>query len=85
MLVETIRLIVVLAAVAGAYQFGQTRPDLLPLDNPDTATFLMTAIGAGLGYVGGGAFARGLDRLMNRAEGQLATRHASEVLAARYG
>ncbi len=83
MLVEAIRLIVVLSFTAGALQFARTRVDILPVDfsTPETAVFLITALGAGLGYIVGGVLARFVDTVMNRAETRLARRHASEVLA----
>ncbi|HVE91266.1 MAG TPA: PIN domain nuclease [Actinomycetota bacterium] len=86
MVIEAIRLIVVLSFTAGAYQLGRSRgSSVLPVDNPETAAFLVTAIGAGLGYIGGGMVARGVDRAMAFVEQRLAERHATEVLASTVG
>ena len=87
MLVEAIRLIIVLAAVAAAFQFGNSSPDAIPIpiSSDETKAFLFTAFGAGFGYLIGGVIARAVDRLLTRAETALGERHASEVLAVTLG
>lgn len=86
MLVEAVRLIIVIAAIAASFPLGRERADdLFPFVSPETATFLLIALAAGVGYTAGGAFARVLDRVMQSMEGRLAQRHASEVLAGTLG
>ncbi|HVL80197.1 MAG TPA: TRAM domain-containing protein [Actinomycetota bacterium] len=87
MLVEAIRLIIVLASTAGAYQLGRTRGGDLPLPVADaeTAAFLIAVMGAAVGYLVGGVLARSIDRGMSSVEERMAERHASEVLAATLG
>jgi uncharacterized protein YacL len=85
MLVEIIRLIVVLAFTSGAYQFGKQNPQALPVHDPNTGAFLITALGAALGYLIGGVLARSVESGLNAAEERLSRRHASEVLAATIG
>lgn len=85
MLIEALRLIVVLAAVVGANRLANARPHLLGDMAPETAVFIITALGAGIGYLAGGALARGVDRLLRGAEEHLGRRHASEVLASTVG
>jgi uncharacterized protein YacL len=85
MLIEALRLVVVLAAVVGANRLGSARPDLVPGVSRETAVFVVTGLGAALGYIVGGIVARRMDRIMKGAEDRLARRHASEVLAATVG
>lgn len=87
MLVEAIRLIIVLATMAGAYGFANGRPGVLaPLGvGLDGEVLLVTVFGAAVGYLLGGIFARWVDRLLHAAETTLARRHVSEVLASVLG
>lgn len=87
MIVEAIRLIIVLAATAGAYQLGRSRAlDLpIPVQDPETAAFVIAVMGAAVGYIAGGVAARGIDRGMVSVEDRMAERHASEVLASTLG
>lgn len=88
MLIEFIRLIVVLAFTALAYRLGREGlAESLPIEvgSRETGAFLVTALGAGIGYIAGGVVARSLDAALKTAESHLAQRHASEVLAATIG
>lgn len=85
MLIEALRLIVVLVSVVAANRVATARPDLLNGARPETAVFLLSALGAGLGYIVGGVIARTVDRLMRGAEERVARRHASEIIAATLG
>lgn len=87
MLVEALRLIIVLAMMAGAYGFATGRPGVLSGlgVGPETEILLITVLGAGIGYVLGGFFARWTDQILHTAETTLARRHVSEVLASVLG
>lgn len=85
MLVESIRLIVVLAFTAAALQAGRRGFVPGPFRDPETGVFLFTALGSGIGYITGGVLARTVDTGLRSAEHRLAQRHASEVLAATIG
>lgn len=85
MLIEALRLIVVLGAVVAANRIATARPDLIQGLRPETVVFVVSALGAGLGYILGGVIARMVDHLMRGAEEQVARRHASEILAATVG
>lgn len=87
MLVEAIRLIIVLAMMAGGYGLATSRPGILSGlgFGEETEVLVVTVLGAALGYVLGGFFARWTDRLLHTAETTLARRHVSEVLASVLG
>lgn len=87
MLVEAIRLIIVLAMMAGGYGFATGRPGILSGlgFGEETEVLVVTVLGAAIGYVLGGFFARWTDHLLHTAETTLARRHVSEVLASVLG
>lgn len=85
MLIEALRLIVVLGAVVVANRIATARPNILDGVSPETEIFLLSSLGAGIGYIVGGVIARTVDRLMRGAEERVARRHASEIIAATLG
>jgi uncharacterized protein YacL len=85
MLVETIRLIFVMAAVLSADRLASANPTLLGSLSPQTTVLVVTALGAGVAYIGGGVFARGVERILKGAEDRVARRHASEIVAITVG
>jgi uncharacterized protein YacL len=73
-LVEVVRLLIVLVATAGGYRVGQA------IDPVGSALAIGTAVGAGIGYVGGGVLGRIAFASLNRAEQQLRKISAAKVL-----
>jgi uncharacterized protein YacL len=85
MLIEALRLIVVIAVVLAANRLAVARPSIGGGASPETVVLVVTALGAGLGYLLGGFVARGAERLMRGAEERVSRRHASEIVAATVG
>ena len=87
MIVEAMRLIIVLAATAGAYQLGRARAGTLglPFQDAETSAFVIAVMGAAVGYLVGGFAARMIERGMTNVEEAVSARHASEVLAGTLG
>lgn len=81
MLVETLRLIFVMAAVLSAVRLTDASPRILGSLSLETTVVVVTVLGAGLAYIVGGVLARGIDRLLKGAEERASTRHASEIIA----
>jgi uncharacterized protein YacL len=85
MIVEALRLIVVLAAVFAANRIASAEQFSVGGLSPQSSLLLVTALGAGIGYIVGGVVARGAERLLRGAEEVVSTRHASEIMAATVG
>jgi uncharacterized protein YacL len=85
MLVEALRLIVVMAAVVGADRIATDHPNMLGTMSPQTTVLLVTVLGAGIAYIGGGVLARTVQTLLHGAEERVSHRHASEIIAATLG
>ncbi len=85
MLVEALRLIVVMAAVLAANRLASTQQVVLGGLSPQSTLLLVTALGAGVGYILGGVIARGAERALHGAEEHASRRHASEIMAATVG
>lgn len=85
MLVESLRLIVVLAAVLAANRLAVARPQLLGGLSTDATVLVVTVLGAGVAYILGGVLARGVERLLKGTEERVARRHASEIIASTLG
>jgi uncharacterized protein YacL len=84
-LVETLRLIFVMAAVLSANRLISAYPKLLGSLSSETAALVVTALAAASAYIVGGMFARLVERLLKGAEDRVARRHASELVATTVG
>src|SRR5688500_9378543 len=85
MMVEAVRLLLALIALAASYTFSEQIAKFAHLPPGPTGSLLATIVGTGIGYIVAGSAARRLDRVMHHAEARLSRRHASEVLAGTVG
>lgn len=85
MLVEALRLIVVLAAVLASNRLALNNPGLLAQFGEQTRIVIVTVLGAGVAYIGGGVIARTVDSLLHGTEERVSRRHASELIASILG
>ncbi len=85
MLIEALRLIVVVAVVLAANRLASANPSIGGDASPETVVLIVTALGAGVGYLLGGIVARAVDRLMRKGEEHVSHHHASEIVAATVG
>lgn len=67
MIIESVRLVVTLAATAAGFMLGRAAPTWSATADADTAAVLGAVLGAGIGYVLGGLFGRLVRRGIDRA------------------
>lgn len=83
-LVELVRLAIVVLATASAFQLAEYAPAGVA-DDGEGATLLLTLLGAGVGYVGGGMVGRFTVGRIDAAERNLRTVSSGELLAGALG
>jgi uncharacterized protein YacL len=86
-LVELVRLVIVLALTAAGYQAGQHYPSIFAAisKTPETALLLSTIVGAGLGYVLGGAVGRFAFSAVGAVERQVDRISGAELVSGALG
>lgn len=80
-LVETVRLLITLAATAAGYRLGPMATGLAP----ELGTVWGAVLGAGVGYVGGGIVGRGVRRLFEEAPDRFPDLGGPELYAGGFG
>jgi uncharacterized protein YacL len=86
-LVELIRLVIVLALTAAGYRIGQELPREVQVARyePATLSLLGAIVGAGIGYVGGGALGRSLLKAIGSVERRIDRIAGAELVAGSLG
>ena len=86
MIIESVRLVVTLAATAAGYALGRSLPEITTTAaNPDSASVLGAVLGAGIGYVLGGLFGRLVRRGIDRAPQASARATGAQLFAGAFG
>ncbi len=87
MIVEAVRLLVTLSTTAIGFQIGRSWPELFPslASDGDVTVVWGAVLGAGIGYVLGGALGRGIARSLDDAPRALARTNGIQLFAGGFG